>query len=153
MCRNLALTPHHVTSWHVTASHFTSLTSLAFRLPIMTLIVALLLRPTLIRPTFLCYSFSCYSHRLYSDSKTVTPLRILFAGSNDFSAVSLNALYREHVNRPSLIASIDVLCREDGRTGRKRDILKEGTLSTPPVVPMPSLTTNISNSPDKGSCA
>ena len=54
------------------------------------------------------------------------PLRILFAGSDDFSSVSLRALHCEHVANPALIASIDVLCREDGRTGRKRDILREG---------------------------
>ncbi|KAF8248302.1 hypothetical protein K440DRAFT_626100 [Wilcoxina mikolae CBS 423.85] len=93
----------------------------------MAMIATPLLRPALLRPTFLRCRFSCYTHRLYSDSKTAAPLRILFAGSDDFSIVSLNALHREHVNRPSLIASIDVLCREDGRTGRKRDILKEGS--------------------------
>lgn len=73
--------------------------------------------------------------RLSSSSASKTPptrLRILFAGSDDFSGVSLAALHREHVANPSLITSIDVLCREDGRTGRKRDVLKEGALTPRP---------------------
>lgn len=70
--------------------------------------------------------FLC-ARRRYSSTAKVPPLRILFAGSDNFSSTSLSALHRAHVSDPSLIASIDVLCREDGRTGRKRDILKEGT--------------------------
>jgi len=82
------------------------------------------LRPRL--PSSSIFSFFKYANRKYSTAN-VPPLRILFAGSDNFSSTSLSALHRAHVSDPSLIASIDVLCREDGRTGRKRDILKEGT--------------------------
>ncbi|KAI5813387.1 formyl transferase [Pyronema omphalodes] len=63
--------------------------------------------------------------RAFSTQKTSPPLRILFAGSDEFSAVSLRALHKEQQENPELIASLDVLCREDGKTGRKRNILKE----------------------------
>lgn len=69
--------------------------------------------------------------RSFASKPSPERLRILFAGSDDFSSVSLTALHREHVANPSLIRSIDVLSREDGRTGRKRNILKEGALPRP----------------------
>ncbi|KAI5785648.1 formyl transferase, partial [Pyronema domesticum] len=72
----------------------------------------------------------------YSTQKTSPPLRILFAGSDEFSAVSLRALHKEQQENPELIASLDVLCREDGKTGRKRNILKE--------VPIKPLATSLS---------
>jgi hypothetical protein len=71
--------------------------------------------------------------RAYSTQKTSPPLRILFAGSDEFSAVSLRALHKEQQENPELIASLDVLCREDGKTGRKRNILKEGMTLTIPL--------------------
>lgn len=73
----------------------------------------------------------------YSTQKTSPPLRILFAGSDEFSAVSLRALHKEQQENPELIASLDVLCREDGKTGRKRNILKEGMALTIPLFSYP----------------
>ena len=46
------------------------------------------------------------------------PLRILFCGSDDFSAVALRALDQERAKNPELIKSIDVLYRPAKRTGR-----------------------------------
>lgn len=40
------------------------------------------------------------------------PLRILFCGSDHFSATSLKALYQEHKRDPHLIESIDVVTRD-----------------------------------------
>lgn len=54
------------------------------------------------------------------------PLRILFCGSDHFSATSLNALHREHLRNPSLIESIDVVCRKWKRFGRGLKTIKEG---------------------------
>jgi hypothetical protein len=54
------------------------------------------------------------------------PLKILFCGSDHFSATSLKALYALHERRRDIIASIDVLCREDKLSGRGRRTLKEG---------------------------
>ncbi|KAI5778211.1 formyl transferase [Geopyxis carbonaria] len=62
--------------------------------------------------------------RYYSSSKQV-PLRILFAGSDDFSSTSLRALHQEYLKKDSSIESIDLLCKEDGRTGRRLDVMKE----------------------------
>ncbi|KAI7088187.1 Formyltransferase [Hortaea werneckii] len=46
------------------------------------------------------------------------PLRILFCGADEFSIYSLIALYELQQRRSDQVASIDVLCRPDKRTGR-----------------------------------
>lgn len=51
-------------------------------------------------------------------TKTAEPLRILFCGSDDFSAASLRALTHARRDIPSLIASIDVVHRPAKHTGR-----------------------------------
>ncbi|TGZ85552.1 Formyltransferase [Ascodesmis nigricans] len=53
------------------------------------------------------------------------PLSILFAGSDDFSIVSLRALREEQERNPDLIKSLSVLCRTPGKVGRKLDIIKD----------------------------
>ncbi|KAF8459115.1 formyl transferase, partial [Terfezia claveryi] len=53
------------------------------------------------------------------------PLRILFCGSDHFSATSLKALYKEHKRDPHLIESIDVVTRVDKRVGRGLRTIKE----------------------------
>ncbi|KAL7274413.1 Methionyl-tRNA formyltransferase [Rhizina undulata] len=53
------------------------------------------------------------------------PLRILYCGSDHFSATSLKALHNEYISNPSLIASIDVVCPEDKREGRGMNTLRE----------------------------
>ena len=52
------------------------------------------------------------------------PLRILFCGSDAFSAVSLNALHEYSKQPESNILSIDVVTKPDKRTGRGLKILK-----------------------------
>lgn len=52
------------------------------------------------------------------------PLRILFCGSDPFSAVSLDALYKHFKAPESNIISIDVVTKTDKRTGRGLKILK-----------------------------
>lgn len=74
-------------------------------------------------------SFSFFAHihrRLQSTSTTNTPLRILFCGSDHFSATSLKALYGEYIVHRNVIESIDVLCKTDKRTGRGLRTLREG---------------------------
>ncbi|KAI7278682.1 Formyltransferase [Hortaea werneckii] len=46
------------------------------------------------------------------------PLRILFCGADEFSIYSLIALYELQQRRRDKVASIDVICRPDKRTGR-----------------------------------
>ncbi|EEH43410.1 methionyl-tRNA formyltransferase [Paracoccidioides brasiliensis Pb18] len=67
-------------------------------------------RPLLACPTYFSVRFT--------STKTCDPLRILFCGSDSFSIASLNTLYKEHVNNPETIASIDVVCRPGKRVGR-----------------------------------
>ncbi|OIW28895.1 Formyltransferase, partial [Coniochaeta ligniaria NRRL 30616] len=62
--------------------------------------------------------------------KTSDPLRILFCGSDEFSAASLSALALEHTRNPSLIHSIDVLVRPPKPTGRGLTILREVPLQS-----------------------
>lgn len=45
-------------------------------------------------------------------------MRILFCGSDDFSAVSLQELHKEHKRNNEFIASIDVVCRAGKLSGR-----------------------------------
>ncbi|KAI5809717.1 formyl transferase [Peziza echinospora] len=54
-----------------------------------------------------------------------TPLKILFCGSDHFSATSLNALYREHLNDKSFIESIEVVCRPPKPSARGLKSLKQ----------------------------
>ncbi|KAK4896544.1 Methionyl-tRNA formyltransferase [Elasticomyces elasticus] len=52
------------------------------------------------------------------ENKQHDPLNILFCGADKFSIYSLRALNKLQQHRPDKIASIDVLCRPDKRTGR-----------------------------------
>jgi hypothetical protein len=61
--------------------------------------------------------------------KSSDPLRILFCGADDFSIASLRAIDDERHKGPSLIESIDVVCRPDKRTGRGLKTIREGKLS------------------------
>lgn len=92
--------------------------------------LALLARPSLC-PHRSIAPLSCrVPRRLFSLGATPNvprpPLKILFFGSDHFSATSLKALYALHQRRRDIIASIDVLCREDKLSGRGRRTLKEG---------------------------
>ncbi|TQS38617.1 hypothetical protein Golomagni_00875 [Golovinomyces magnicellulatus] len=51
-------------------------------------------------------------------TKVSDPLRILFCGSDEFSVSSLKELQKEKIINPSLIKSIDVLCRPGKPIGR-----------------------------------
>lgn len=73
--------------------------------------------------------------RLQSTSSSNEPLRILFCGSDHFSATSLKALYAEYSTRRGAIESIDVLCRQDQRSGRGLRTLKEG-MRHPIITPL-----------------
>lgn len=63
-------------------------------------------------------------------NKRSDPLRILFCGSDEFSAASLRALNAEHTGNPSLIQSIDVLVRPPKPTGRGYKVLREVPLQS-----------------------
>lgn len=62
-------------------------------------------------------------HRSYSHTPS-PPLRILFCGSDEFSAASLQALHAEQKRDPSLIESISVLVRPPKPTGRGYKVLR-----------------------------
>ena len=62
--------------------------------------------------------------------KTSEPLKILFCGSDEFSATSLSALNQERARNPSLIHSIDVLVRPPKPTGRGYKVLREVPLQS-----------------------
>lgn len=66
-----------------------------------------------------------YSTTSYG-TKTSTPLRILFCGSDDFSIGSLRALHEEQKRDPGLIQSIDVLCRPGKLVGRAMKTIRDG---------------------------
>lgn len=74
-------------------------------------------------PGSVSYSYAA-SRRLYSSPAT-KPLRILFCGSDDVSAASLQALRDEQKRDPSSIASIDVLCRPGKPYGRGLKKIRE----------------------------
>jgi len=59
-------------------------------------------------------------------TKSSDPLRILFCGADDFSIPSLRAIDHERHSNPSLIQSIDVVCRPDKRTGRGLKQIRQG---------------------------
>lgn len=63
-------------------------------------------------------SFSYSANRRFYSSPATKPLRILFCGSDEVSAASLQALCDEQKRDPSSIASIDVLCRPGKPYGR-----------------------------------
>ncbi|KAI9822749.1 MAG: Methionyl-tRNA formyltransferase [Thelocarpon impressellum] len=57
------------------------------------------------------------------------PLRILFLGSDDFSAASLRALRAEQLGRPGeTVASITVACRPGKPTGRGLKVIRESPI-------------------------
>lgn len=68
----------------------------------------------------------------YASTTAHDPLRILFCGSEAFSIASLRALYRERVEHPDSIASIDVVCRPGKRVGRGLKAVREGKKSLGP---------------------
>lgn len=57
------------------------------------------------------------------------PLRILFCGSDEFSCVSLQALYSEFFRSKKMIRSIDVVVRPAKPVGRGLKEMREGMLS------------------------
>lgn len=70
------------------------------------------------------YIFQC---RRYLHEKQCDPLRILFCGSDNFSAASLEALDDDRrSNASSIIKSIDVVCRPGKRTGRGLKTIRNG---------------------------
>lgn len=70
-------------------------------------------------------SYSYFANRRLYSSPAAKPLRILFCGSDDVSAASLQALYEEQKRDPSSIASIDVLCRPGKPYGRGLKKIRE----------------------------
>jgi methionyl-tRNA formyltransferase len=70
------------------------------------------------------------SQRYSSTTKPSAPLKILFCGSDEFSASSLAALHAEHQTNPSLIHSISVLVRPPKPTGRGLKVLREVPLQS-----------------------
>ncbi|KAB8257165.1 methionyl-tRNA formyltransferase family protein [Aspergillus pseudonomiae] len=65
-----------------------------------------------------------FAHRFFA-TRSYEPLRILFCGSDEFSIASLNALHKEHLDRPDRISSIDVVCRPGKRVGRGLKKIRE----------------------------
>ncbi|KAI9829346.1 MAG: Methionyl-tRNA formyltransferase [Phylliscum demangeonii] len=65
------------------------------------------------------------TNRRYNSNAACDPLRVLFCGSDEFSAASLRALHEEHGRHPDLIASIDVVCRPAKRMGRGMKSIRE----------------------------
>ncbi len=62
----------------------------------------------------------------HSSGKTADPLRILFCGSDEFSAASLRRLNETHKRDPTLIESIDVVCKEGRPSGRGLKNIRDG---------------------------
>ncbi|KAH8697167.1 methionyl-tRNA formyltransferase family protein [Talaromyces proteolyticus] len=71
--------------------------------------------------------YNCFNRFGYRWSSTSSkePLRILFCGSDEFSAASLNALHAEHLRAPQTIESIEVVCRPGKRVGRGLKEIRE----------------------------
>lgn len=69
-------------------------------------------------------------HRWFSDIQK-EPLRILFCGSDEFSATSLERLHFEHAQNPKLIESIDVVCKAGKPSGRGLKKVREGKHDRP----------------------
>jgi methionyl-tRNA formyltransferase len=70
------------------------------------------------------------THRRYLTTNPSSPLRILFCGSDEFSAASLSALHAEHTRNPSLIESIDVVVRPPKPTGRGYKTIRQVPLQS-----------------------
>lgn len=66
----------------------------------------------------------------YTTAASTEPLRILFCGSDAFSIASLRAVHDEKLNRPDLIASLDVVHRPGKRTGRGLKVVREVPIQT-----------------------
>ncbi|POS84981.1 hypothetical protein EPUL_004644, partial [Erysiphe pulchra] len=64
------------------------------------------------------YYAKVLSRSVFYSTKVSEPLRILFCGSDEFSAASLKALQNEKKINPGLVKSIDVLCRPGKPVGR-----------------------------------
>ncbi|KAK7612753.1 formyl transferase [Phyllosticta citricarpa] len=72
-------------------------------------------------------------HRLgarYSSSKASEPLRILFCGTDDFSAAALQALHQEHQQNPGLIDTLHVAHRPGKFGGRGNKIWREAPIQS-----------------------
>lgn len=76
--------------------------------------------------TPIAYPKTLIPRRPYSSSRISKPLRILFAGSDEFSCTSLRAIHAEHLRNPELIASIDVLHQPPKKAGRGQSQLRFG---------------------------
>ena len=74
-------------------------------------------------PTVVCHRFCRYS---FTTKSNFEPLRILFCGSDEFSAASLHKLHDEHQRNKNFIASIDVVCRPGKPVGRGQKTIREG---------------------------
>ena len=68
---------------------------------------------------------NCSESRTYSHKPITNSLRILYCGSDDFSAVSLRAL-NDYRLRSDHIAKLDVLCKEGKPSGRGRKQIRDG---------------------------
>lgn len=80
-------------------------------------------RPRTFRPLFYQKQPRCWVSTKPEDKRS-NPLRILFCGSDSFSAVSLDALYAEYKSPDSHILSIDVLTWKDKYAGRDNSHLQ-----------------------------
>ena len=67
-----------------------------------------------------------HQRRFHSNPSSDEPLRVLFCGSDDFSAASLRALHKEQGQDKALIESIDVVSRPAKRVGRGLKNTREG---------------------------
>lgn len=66
----------------------------------------------------------------HASHRASEPLRILYCGSDDFSAVSLRALHELHRKKPTVVQSIDVVCKKAKRVGRGLKRLARSKLHT-----------------------
>ncbi|CAZ86348.1 unnamed protein product [Tuber melanosporum] len=82
------------------------------------------------------WTLPAHCRSVSTESPTQEPLRILFCGSDHFSATSLKALHNEHLSNGDLIRSIDVLTLGDKRSGRGMKTIRE--------VPVKSLAESLS---------
>ncbi|KAG0634835.1 formyl transferase [Tuber brumale] len=87
-------------------------------------------------PIFSRWTLPVHCRSVSTESPTQEPLRVLFCGSDNFSATSLKALHNEHLSNGDLIRSIDVLTLEDKRSGRGMKTIRE--------VPVKSLAKSLS---------
>ena len=71
-----------------------------------------------------------------SSERNFEPLRVLFCGSDDFSAASLHALHNEYIERPNVVAALHVVSKKPKPTGRGLKRLREGSLISYPEKPL-----------------